>query len=88
MPIRDNKKWVSIPVKVVSIVPITNPEYMLQYRCKDNSNKKDGQCSPIKRCAHMSVDVGSIPINTLYNRLLTAGPMRESVRAPFLFADF
>lgn len=36
----------------------------------------------------MSVDVGSIPMNTLYNRLLTAGPMRESVRAPFLFADF
>jgi hypothetical protein len=36
----------------------------------------------------ISVEEGSRPINTLYSRLLAAGPMRESVRAPFLFADF
>lgn len=37
---------------------------------------------------YISVEAGSSPINTLYNRLLTAGPILESVRAPFLFADF
>lgn len=36
----------------------------------------------------ISVEDGSSPINTLYNRLLAAGPIRESVNAPFLFADF
>lgn len=39
-------------------------------------------------CDQISVEDGSSPINTLYNRLLTAGPIRESVNAPFLFADF
>lgn len=27
-------------------------------------------------------------MNTLYNRLLAAGPMRAFVKEPFLFADF
>ena len=36
----------------------------------------------------ISVEAGSVSINTLYNLLLSAGPILDSVNAPFLFADF
>ena len=35
-----------------------------------------------------SVDAASVSVNTLYKRLLMAGPILRSVKAPFLFADF
>lgn len=36
----------------------------------------------------ISVEAGSVSVNTLYNLLLNAGPTLDSVNAPFLLADF
>ena len=39
-------------------------------------------------CFQTSVDAASNSVNTLCNRLLIAGPILRSVKAPFLLADF
>ena len=43
---------------------------------------------PMDALLQTSVDAASISVNTLYKRLLMAGPILRSVKAPFLFADF
>ena len=43
---------------------------------------------PLLNRIQTSVEVGSDSVKTLYSRLLMAGPILRSVRAPFLFADF
>ena len=55
---------------------------------KKNPNARKARIIFQKKECQISVAEESKPIKTLYNRLLTAGPTRDSLRVPSLFADF
>ena len=67
-----------------------NVQNALEVNAKDMTISKHNASEVPSGCFFFqtSVDPASNSVNTLYKRLLMAGPILRSVKAPFLFADF